>query len=272
MVQLRRKMVKYAMNQWTQLSIDYANQNGYLDALFKVYPTIPEATREIDIVKWNKVETAFNKKDNLTLIKELLSFELFPIKDSYVAYLRKDKSSLEKNLKTITRLSSRLYEMGLPLIKERCSEPKETNRQIGPLFRRWLNRGELGITLLSLDEFASTDKNAILDCADAKLMHFANKYLGYKGEKGLDFVARMNGKYIIGEAKFLTDTGGHQNAQLEDAKKLLRDKSAKAIKIAIADGVLFIKGRNKMYKFITENKEQYTILSSLVLKEFLHQL
>lgn len=265
-------MVKYAMNQWTQLSIDYANQKNYLDKLSRIYPIIPGSKREIGSVKWKNVEIAFNKKDNLTLIKELLSFELFPIKDSYVAYLRKDKSSLEKNPETIARLSSRLYEMGLPLIKEKCSEPKETNRQIGPLFRRWLNSGELGIPLLGLNEFSSTNKDAILDCADAKLMHFANDHLGYKGEKGLDFVARMNGKYIIGEAKFLTDTGGHQNAQFEDAKKLLRDKSAKAIKIAIADGVLFIKGKNKMYQFITGNKEQYTILSSLVLKEFLHQL
>jgi len=260
------------MNHWTQLSIDYANQKNYLDQLSRIYPIIPESKRDINSTKWEKVEDAFNKKDNLTLIKALLSFELFPIKDSYVAYLRKNKSSLEKNPKTIARLSSRLYEMGLPLIKEKCSEPKETNRQIGPLFRRWLCRGELGIPLLGLNEFSSIDKNAILDCADAKLMHFANEHLGYEGEKGLDFVARVNDKYIIGEAKFLTDFGGHQNAQFEDAKKLLKDQSARAIKIAIADGVLFIKGRSKMYKFVTENKEQYTILSSLVLKEFLHQL
>jgi len=29
----------------------------------------------------------------------------------------------------------------------------------------------------------------------------------------LDLVARVRGRYVIGEAKFLTDYGGHQTAQ-----------------------------------------------------------
>jgi len=260
------------MNYWTKLSIEYASQKNYLDALFRVYPTIPEAIREIDKTKWNKVEVAFQNQDSLTLIKELLTLDLFPIKDSYVAYLKRDKTSLERNPETIMRLSSRLYEMGLTSIQERSCQPKETNRQIGPFFRRWLQRGELGIPLMDLEMFTATNDNAILDCADAKLMHFANEHLGYDGGKGLDLVARMHGKYILGEAKFLTDFGGHQNAQLEDAKNLLKNKSSKAIKIGILDGVLYIKGNNKMYKFITENSEEHIILSSLILREFLYQV
>ena len=36
--------------------------------------------------------------------------------------------------------------MGLDKIFARCSEPKETNRQIGPaFFKRWLNKKALGI-------------------------------------------------------------------------------------------------------------------------------
>jgi NAD(P)H-flavin reductase len=30
------------MNNWTELSIEYANQRSYLDDLFHVYPTIPD--------------------------------------------------------------------------------------------------------------------------------------------------------------------------------------------------------------------------------------
>lgn len=30
-----------------------------------------------------------------------------------------------------------------------------------------------------------------------------------------------NGKYVIGEAKFLTDFGGHQNAQFNDAISMI---------------------------------------------------
>ena len=128
------------MNYWTELSIEYANQKSYLDDLFQVYPTIPEGIREINEEKWRKVEQAFENQDNITLIKELLKLDLFPIKDSYVAFLKRDSSSIERNPKTINRICGRLYEMGLDKIFEKCTEAKETNRQIGPFFRRWLNK------------------------------------------------------------------------------------------------------------------------------------
>lgn len=260
------------MNYWTNLSIQFANQKNYLDELFKVYPTIPEGIREVDKAKWDKVKEAFETKNNVELIKNLLTLELFPIKDSYVAYLKRDVTASERNPETISRLCGRLYEMGLEDVFKKSTEPKETNRQIGPLFKRWLNKGTLGLKLLKLKEFASTTENAILDGGDTELMRFAAEYLNYDGTKGLDFLARIHGKYVVGEAKFLTDFGGHQNAQFEDAKTLLKNKSVNAIKIGILDGVLYIKGRNKMYKYISEHVEEYNILSGLVLREFLYQI
>ena len=102
--------------------------------------------------------------------------------------------------------------MGLDKVFEKASEPKETNRQIGPLFRRWLNKGSLGIQPVFLKEFLKSNDNAILDAGDNAMMNFAKEHLGYTHNKGLDFIGRFNGKYVIGEAKFLTDFGGHQNA------------------------------------------------------------
>ncbi len=260
------------MNKWTKLSIEYANQRSYLDDLFQVYPIIPERIREIDDDIWKDVEKEFKKKSNISLVKELLKLDLFPIKDSYIAYLKRDKASIERNPKTINRISGRLYEMGLDKIFERCSEPKETNRQIGPMFKDWLNRKTLGIQPVSIEEFTSNDNDAILDASDKAMMDFAKEHLNYNHNKGLDFVARFNGKYVIGEAKFLTDFGGHQNAQFNDAISTIETKKVKAIKIAILDGVLYIKGQNKMHKSITELYKDYNIMSALVLREFLYQL
>lgn len=259
------------MNHWTQLSIEFANQRNYLDKLFEVYPTIPEDIRDINKHKWKQIEIAFEKKDKINLLRLLLSLDLFPIKDSYVAYLKRDSSALARNPETVNRLCGRLFEMGLDKIFERCTEPKETNRQIGPFFKRWLSKGTLGVDLLSVSAFTRNKANAILMGSDAELMDFAKRHLSYTGEKGLDFVARFNNKYIVGEAKFLTDFGGHQNAQFEDAKALLKS-SVKAIKIAVLDGVLYIKGRNKMHRYLLEHPEEYNILSSLVLREFLYQV
>ncbi len=113
------------MNRWTQLSIEFANQRNYLDELFSVYPTIPEGIRDIDEDLWEQVEQSFQEKDNTALLKALLKLDLFPIKDSYVAYLKKDESAIRKNPNTVDRLCGRLYEMGLKKIYERSSEPKE---------------------------------------------------------------------------------------------------------------------------------------------------
>lgn len=259
------------MNYWTKLSIEYANQRSYLDDLFQVYPTIPEGIREIDEKAWGKIEKAFKKKDNQTLIQGLLKLNLFPIKDSYIAYLKRDPSSIERNPKTVNRVCGRLYEMGLRKIFERCSEPKETNRQIGPFFKRWLNRKSLGILPIGIDEFIDSKEDAILSGSDRELMNFARKRLNYKREKGLDFVARFNNKYVIGEAKFLTDFGGHQNAQFNDAISTVKTKNVKATSIAVLDGVLYISGNNKMYRDLKTKYSDLNIMSSLVLREFLYQ-
>jgi len=259
------------MNYWTQLSIDYANQRNYLDDLFSVYPTIPNGIRDLNEDLWKKIENSFNSQKNKELVENLLKLELFPIKDSYVAYLKRDKSSIKRNPKTVDRLSGRIYEMGLEKVFERATEPKETNRQIGPLFRRWLNKGNLGIKPVSLNEFLSNKENAILDAGDNEMMNFAKEHLGYNHNKGLDLVARFNGRYVIGEAKFLTDFGGHQNAQFNDAIATATTK-VDAITIAILDGVLYIPGNNKMYQSVTEKYKDQNIMSALVLREFLYQV
>jgi len=150
------------MTYWTDLSIAYASQRSYLDDLFQLYPTIPEGIRDVDAVKWQRFEAAYESKDCGELIRELLALPLFPVKDSYVAYLKRDPSAIARNPKTIARLCGRLYEIGLPKLYERCTEPKETNRQIGPLFRRRLHSGALGVMPVSGDEMLASSGNAIL--------------------------------------------------------------------------------------------------------------
>ena len=259
------------MNYFTDLSIQYANKRSYLDDLFQVYPTIPEGIREVDNNRWLRVVKAFEERNNKMIIAELLEFDLFPIKDSYVAYLKRDPSSVLRNPNTINRLAGRLYEMGLDKIFEKSTEAKETNRQIGPLFKRWLNGTALGIPPINFEQFINTKENAILNGSDAQLMQFAKEYLNYRHDKGLDFIGRFNNKYFIGEAKFLTDFGGHQYAQFNDAISTITTE-ANAIKVAILDGVLYIDGNNKMRKFLNEAPDEMNIMSALVFREFLYQL
>ena len=269
---MQKSLFGTEVNPWIEMSIEYANQRSYLDDLFSVYPTIPDGIRDIDKNLWDDIENHFNERENEKLVRQLLKLNIFPIKDSYIAYLKRDQSSISRNPRTINRISGRLYEMGLDKILLKSTESKETNRQIGPMFRRWLNNGSLGLPLLKYNEFSSSEKDGILDSGDKELKDFAHERLNYNRNKGLDFVIRFKGKYVIGESKFLSDFGGHQNAQFNDSIYTVETEGVDAIMVAILDGVLYIKGNNKMYKDIITTYKHLNIMSALVFREFLYQI
>lgn len=274
-----RDKKEYIMNIWTERSMNLANQKNYLDLLFKVYPLSINERRELKDDQWNKVKYAFDHKNKIDMIKHLCDLEIFPIKDSYVAYLKRDRSAIERNPNTVDRISGILFEMGLNDIYENCTMPKETNRQIGPLFKNWIDNDSLGAKVYkSTVEFALSEGNAILNVSDLEMKQFAKEQFGYKRNKGLDFIARFNNTYVLGEAKFLSDFGGHQTDQFEDAIATIHStlvgglcKNAKVLKIAILDGVLYINSRNKMHMYLKEHEDEI-ILSSLLLREFLYSL
>lgn len=266
------------MNYWTNLSVEFAQQRNYLDELYKVYPITPNLRREIPESSEQKIRMAFENQDNVSLIKELLKLNLFPIKDSYVAYLKRDKTAIERNPQTINRLAGTLFQMGIEEILEKCTEPKETNRQMGPMFKRWIDQKTIGVPIFHDPiEFLNSQENCIFNSTDSDMEKFARKYLGFKREKGIDFIAKFNNKYVIAEAKFLTDRGGHQNAQFDDAVRTMQtsfeDKiiENEVIPIAIMDGILFIKSKTKLYKYLENNPDQI-IISALLLREFLYSL
>ena len=260
------------------MSTDFAKQRNYLDELFKVYPISPNIRREISASTYTEIETAFNNQNNEELVRALLKLDLFPIKDSYVAYLKRDPSSISRNPQTINRIAGNLYDMGLTKVFEKCTEPKETNRQMGPMFKYWIDKGTLGAPVYkSVESFMSNKDNGILNISDLEMKKFAKEQLGYIHDKGLDFIGRFNNTYVLGEAKFLTDFGGHQNAQFADAVSMITSEfssnksGAKVITIAIMDGVLYIEGNNKMFNYFKSHEEQI-IISSLLLREFLYSL
>ena len=263
------------MNYWTEQSIEFAGQRNYLDELFKVYPLNPNLRRELSSEQVEAVRLAYDARDNLRLIETLLDTKLFPLKDSYVPFLRHDREALKRNPQTVNRIAGNLYHMGFDEIIEKCTAPKETNRQMGPMFKNWIARNIIGVPVLNEpDDFLNMKNNCVLNSTDSEMKDFARKFLGFKRNKGIDFLAKFNGKYIVGEAKFLTDFGGHQNAQFDDALSTLHSFKRSeflVIPIAIIDGVIYIKNRSKMYKHLSNHPEE-NIMSALVLRDFLYSL
>ena len=263
------------MNHWTQQSIEFAQQRNYLDELFKVYPISTNLRRELLQVQEQALREAYNAHDNVKLIETLLDAELFPLKDLYVTFMRHDRTAIIRNPQTVNRIAGTLYQMGIDAVIEKCTAPKEANRQMGPLFKNWVAENVIGVPVLSdAEEFLRREDNCILNASDGVMHDFAADFLGFTRNKGVDFLAKFGGKYIVGEAKFLSDFGGHQNAQFEDALSSLhsfKKSGLDVIPIAILDGVLYLKNNGKMYDYLRRHHKD-NIMSALVLREFLYSL
>ena len=262
------------MNLWTQKSIDLAGQSNYLDQLYRVYPMSVNVRRELSESTQNEIRTYLNNQNGKNLLNVLLEQEIFPITDSYVAYLKRDKTAINRNPATVSRLAGMLIEMGFDEILDKTTVPKETNRQIGPLFKNWISSGALGVPVTDdVEKFLSYQENIVFNASDKAMQNFAKDHLGYQHEKGLDFIAKFNNKFIIGEAKFLTDFGGHQNAQFNDAITTMRapltESDYTVQTIAILDGVLYIKGQNKMFKDLSSFKDNEVVISTVLLRDYL---
>jgi len=254
------------MNEWVKRSIDLANSKGYLDKIFEVYPVeigdIRGVTKELII----KLREAFKNKNKKDLIKALLQFPKFPIDDPYIASLRRHPYLLEKNPKTIKRIGERLFSIKINTILRLATKPKSPSRQFGNSFENWIHT--INHPFLEEERFKSYNKTAFLKGSDAKLKQFAIRELGVKRlTRRPDFILKTKNKFIIGEAKFLTDYGGTQNNQFDGAVKIAKVKNPQIIGLAVLDGIVWF--RSNAYMHRTVKKLRGVALSALLLKKFI---
>lgn len=256
------------MNKWIKKSIEIANAPGYLDKLSKIYVMNVNPNRPLDSAVEKSIREGFEKKDTKNLMELLLEAEVFPVKDSYIGFIRAKEDAIDQNPVTVERIGKRLYGLGLDKLIEEATRPKETNRQLGSAFRSWLP--SLGYPILEKDEFTKAKGIAFLDGSDKALKEYAVKHLGCKLTKGIDLLFKKNNTYVIGEAKFLTTPGGEQNGGFADASKLINSKSGSAKRIALIDGYIWLKSNKGIYDKII--KSNLDIFSALLLKEFIEDL
>ncbi len=258
------------MNKWIKDSVDLANADGYLDKLQAIYPVTLTEERKLSQRAKEELKKIFDEQNNEQLIWKLLEFDKFPIKDPYVAFLRRKRGAfIKKNPETVRRIAEQIYSIGFEAMVKGIIEPKEFNRQIGVLFGKWIPT--IGVPILGEREFETYEGVCFLAGSDASLKRYAESKLGYDIEKGIDIIAKAGRiHFFLGEAKFLTDYGGHQMAQFEDALRIAAFEKNNCVGMAILDGVVWIEANNKMHRKITEANQ--IILSALLLKDFLTEV
>ena len=256
------------MNKWIKKSIEISNAPGYLDKLSKIYVMNVNPERPLDTAVEQSIQKAFKGRNTKNLIKLLLEAEIFPVKDSYIGFIRAKKDSIDQNPKTVERIGERLYGLGLEKLLQEATRPKETNRQLGSAFRSWLP--SLGYAILDEDEFTEAKGVAFLSGSDKALKDYAAKHLGCKLTKGIDILFKKDKVHVIGEAKFLTTPGGEQNGGFADASKLIKSKSGSAKRIALIDGYIWLKSNKGIYNKIV--KSDLDVFSALLLKDYIEDL
>ena len=93
------------MNEWTKKSVDYAKNKDYLDRLFKVYSISKNPKRPLSDDKRKRIKDAIDNKKYKELILECIDSDVFPTKDSYVGFLRKDKAAIDRKQETVNRIA-----------------------------------------------------------------------------------------------------------------------------------------------------------------------
>ncbi len=255
------------MNQWSKVTLKLVRKENYLDRLVEVYPH-EEGERDVDEDVLKAIRSSFESKNKNALLNQLLDLNKFPYKESYVAFLRRDRDAIKRNPKTVKRICDHLYKMGVERVIEGAITPKEANTRRGPAFATWTRKE---FAWVDIEKFESSKQGiVILDASEQEAMEFCNKEMGVGIAKRPDLVAKAGSKYVIGEAKFLSSTGGNQDRAFEDGMKLANNSSGNAYKVFVLDGFHWIDTGSDAHQQIVHSAAP--ILSALLLKDFLKNL
>ena len=263
------------MNKWCKKSIEIAQNSNYLDRLFEVYPVFQNPERPIKEEKRGKIEYAYLHGDKITLLNECFNAEVSPIKNSYIGFFKQDPSAFDRNPEMLNRIYKEIFDLGLDEIIQRMERPAEANRQMGQCFKKFVESGKLNIEATSsIDDFFASSKDMILLQSDKKLGEIARIHFGYGRNTGLDFMCRKNNTYVIGEAKFISASGGNQTNQFNSAINIFSSITTttkhRVCPIAILDGIIYLRGNNRF--FATLQRSNDNIMSALLLKDFLEAI
>ncbi|HBE73554.1 MAG TPA: hypothetical protein DDW31_05645 [candidate division Zixibacteria bacterium] len=255
------------MNKWGQKTLSLVTKEDYLDRLQAIYPH-EDVERDVDNETIESIRKAFKTKNNVALLNKLLDLEKFPYKDSYVGFLRKDRAAIKRNPRTVGRICGRLYDMGIEGVINGATSPKEANTRRGNQFQAWTRNA---FKWLNKEAFRSSKKGIfMLDTTELEARNFCNTVMGVGISKRPDMVAKCDNNYVIGEAKFLSSTGGNQGRAFDDGIKLANNTSGNAYKVFILDGIHWIEtGSDQFHRIEYGNS---AVFSALLLAKYLKSI
>lgn len=262
------------MNTWVKASIDLANSAGYLDNLTEIYPSVPTEREPLSEVIKEQITELQGKENEGNLIALLVGLRShpFPIEHPYVSLLRFMPSLIQLNPIVVRNIANILANLGVEGIINGCERPPDLNRQMGHSFQSWLRRRfkPKGYAFVNERAFGYYDGNVFLDVGDKRISAYANANLGCDIKRGRDFLAKVKGEYVIGEARFLSSGGGSQSRDVRETIAFVKDPIGNVMKIGVIDGMPWFD--EDMLGVIKTLNDDEVSLSALLLDDFLQSL
>jgi hypothetical protein len=263
-------------NPWVRKSLELANSHGYLDRLTEIYPATVLPRRPLDEGVREELKALHQKGDWNGLLSLLLKLARkkhpFPIEHPYASIFRQKRDLVQKNPETVRRLGEIILSMPVEDVVRGSERPADINRVMGSAFQNWLRKAfpSWGIPVLPRSQFETYRGLCFLDARNTAIQNYVNSRLGIKLERGRDFLAKVKDRYVVGEARFLSTSGGSQTRDLLETINFIKTVKGNVQAIGVIDGIVWFNG--KYVRVLSELGEGEVVLTALLLKDFLKSL
>lgn len=268
-------------NPWVKKSLKRARGKGYYDALRAIYPAVLGPGRPLSKEDKTLVRQYHQSRNGLGLLSLLFSLQKkghpFPLEHPYAALLaRLDPEVVNKNPKIAQQLGNMVLGLTIKEIVRGLERPPDINRTMGQAFLTWVRRTlpACGFPLVEEQEFDSKSK-ALLNATNTAILRYFNTKLGLQLKRGRDFLVKVTqaggGRYIVGEARFLSTPGGSQSRDIEETLAFATAQIApNVVAIAVLDGIVWFHG--PYVERLQKVPDDALVMSALLLKNFLKNL
>jgi len=264
------------MGKWVEKSLKIANSHGYLDRLAEIYPAKTLPRRSLNDEDRAKLKRLHQKRNWKELLQMLFRFTKeghpFPIEHPYASILRQKPDLAKKNLGTFEKLGREMLSMPIGDLIRGCERPIDLNRAMGSAFFNWVRKyfPDRKIPILPESEFERHEGLCFLNARNAAILDYVKRKLGITLERGRDLLAKKGDKYVIGEARFLSTSGGSQTRDLRETIGFVRGLKGKVSAIGVVDGIVWF---NRSYvNMLSKLADDEVVLTALLLEDFLEAL
>jgi hypothetical protein len=265
------------LNEWVRKSIRLAESEGYLDKLSSIYPATTLPVRPLNNQLRDKIRLLHKNGDLEGLLKLLLELTKkkhpFPIEHPYASIFRQNPGLIEKNPRVFQELGRVILSMSVEDVIKGVERPTDINRVMGQAFYKWLRNhfSNQGIPILPEPQFTSYTGNTLFDGRNSDILTYVTRTLKLQLVRGRDFLYKTkSGRFVIGEARFLSTSGGSQNRDLNETIEFIRHTKGKVIGVGVLDGIVWF---NRRYvDMLSSLEDDEPALTVLLLEDFLNSL